>query len=188
MPQTKKQAILKAALDLFVEQGIDGTSIRAIAGEADTAEGNIYRHFRSKHDLARKLFLKCADKFKTAFENATEPVEDPEKKVEALVREIFNFSVEHRREFSFILVANHRKEIIDREILSKPLPKDLFVEILRDGIEKGVFRPVDPNIAVAWIVGMVLQSFRFMDRGMTPLPQPEVVEETVDTALRIIRA
>lgn len=188
MAQTKKQAILDTALDLFVENGIDGTSIREIAEGANTAEGNIYRHFKSKNDLAQQLFLDCARKFREAFETAIAQIDDPEEQVKALVREIFNFSIEKRKEFAYILVVNHREEIIDQEILSKPLPKDVFIKILKAGIEDGVFRPTDPTIVVAWIVGMVQQSFTFVQQQMTSLPQDKVVEETVDAALRVIKA
>lgn len=187
MSQTKKQAILDTALDLFVENGIDGTSIREIAEGANTAEGNIYRHFKSKKDLARQLFLECANKFRSAFEDAIAHLDDPEKQVEAIVRAIFDFSIQRKREFAYILVVNHREEIINKNILSKPLPKDLFANILEDGIESGVFRPMDSTIAVAWIVGMVQRSFTFIQQGITTLPHDDVVEQTVDAALQMIK-
>lgn len=188
---TKKQAILDTALDLFVKNGIDATSIRQIASGADTAEGNIYRHFKSKNDLARKLFLSCADQFRQALKNAlndTNASDSPKARLDVLVREIFEFSIRHKREFTYILVANHREEIIDEEILSKPLPKDVFVEILEDGIEEGTFRSVEPNITVAWIVGMVQRGFTFLQRGMTPLSEKEVIDETANAALRMLEA
>lgn len=188
MSQTKKQAILDTALDLFVENGIDGTSIREIAEGANTAEGNIYRHFKSKNDLARQLFLECADKFRSAFEDAIAGLEDPEQQVEAIVRAIFDFSIHREQEFAYILVVNHREEIINKKILSKPLPKDLFADILEAGIRSGAFRPMDSTIAVAWIVGMVQRSFTFIQQGITALPHDEVVEQTVDAALQMIKA
>lgn len=188
MAGTKKEAILETALNLFVKNGIDATSIRAIAEGADTAEGNIYRHFKSKNDLAREIFLDCANQFRAAFENAVKDVDKPEEQLKALVHTIFNFSIHKKLEFAYILVVNHREEIITKEILSKPLPKDVFIEILNSGIKKGVFRPIDPSIAVAWIVGMVQRSFTFIQRGMTPLSQEEVVEQTVDAAYRMIKS
>lgn len=54
-----KQAILKAALSLFVRQGLDGTSIREIAGEAGYSNPAMFKHFTGKDDLARYLFVSC---------------------------------------------------------------------------------------------------------------------------------
>ncbi|MDQ0511966.1 TetR/AcrR family transcriptional regulator [Ancylobacter amanitiformis] len=45
------------ALTLFAEKGIDGTSVRDIALRAGLSEGALYRHFPSKEELARELFL-----------------------------------------------------------------------------------------------------------------------------------
>src|SRR5476651_2502938 len=54
--KTKLPGVLRAALRLFVKQGIDGTTIKDIAREAGVAEGSLYRHFKSKDDLAWHLF------------------------------------------------------------------------------------------------------------------------------------
>lgn len=54
-----KREILKAALSLFVRQGLDGTSIRDIAGEAGYSNPAMFKHFAGKDDLARYLFVSC---------------------------------------------------------------------------------------------------------------------------------
>lgn len=54
--------ILRAALKLFVKKGIDGTT-REIADKAGVSEGALYRHFKSKNDLAWHLFSTHLDGF-----------------------------------------------------------------------------------------------------------------------------
>ena len=56
-PNTKRPAMVQAALSLFAERGLDGTSMRDIARAAGVQEAAIYRHFASKEALARELFL-----------------------------------------------------------------------------------------------------------------------------------
>ncbi len=189
MATTKKQAILETALELFVSKGIDATSIRSIAKGAETAEGNIYRHFKSKNDLARTIFLNCATQFRNTMKESVEQGSGPEQQIEILIRTIFDFSFDYQKEFSFIMIANHREEIITKEMLSKPLPKDVFAKILRAGKERGVFElPEDPTIAVAWIVGMVQRSIIFLQRNITSLEQEKVIDETVRASLRMLKA
>lgn len=51
-----KRAILKAALTLFVEGGIDSTSVRDIGVKAGLTNPALFKHFSSKEGLALYLF------------------------------------------------------------------------------------------------------------------------------------
>ena len=44
----KREAVLGAALELFVERGFHGTTVPEIAERAGVGAGTIYRHFASK--------------------------------------------------------------------------------------------------------------------------------------------
>lgn len=52
-----RQAIIEAAHDLFIQQGYHGTSMRQIAGKAETALGGLYNHFASKEEVFEAVFL-----------------------------------------------------------------------------------------------------------------------------------
>jgi AcrR family transcriptional regulator len=57
MAKDTKHRIARAALDLFVQDGFDAATTRQIAARCDLSEGAIYRHYASKDDIARELFL-----------------------------------------------------------------------------------------------------------------------------------
>ena len=52
---TAKARIERAALILFVEKSIEGVSTKSISQYANVSEGLLYRHFKSKADLAHVL-------------------------------------------------------------------------------------------------------------------------------------
>jgi len=54
-----KRRILVAALDLFVRDGLCETSVRDIAKASGFTNPALFKHFRSKDDLARYLFERC---------------------------------------------------------------------------------------------------------------------------------
>ncbi len=56
-PNTKRPDIVQVATSLFAARGIDGVSMRDIAQAAGVREAAIYRHFASKEELARQIFL-----------------------------------------------------------------------------------------------------------------------------------
>jgi AcrR family transcriptional regulator len=51
-----KQAILRAAMRLFIEKGLSATSIRDLSEVTGFTNPALYRHFESKEALARYLF------------------------------------------------------------------------------------------------------------------------------------
>jgi len=57
-PPAKRQ-ILRAAMKLFSEHGLAGTSIRDIAEESGYTNPALYKHFAGKEELALHLFETC---------------------------------------------------------------------------------------------------------------------------------
>jgi len=53
-----KERILRAALRLFREKGLDKTTTRQISKEAGIAEGTLFNYFKTKEDLALYFFQK----------------------------------------------------------------------------------------------------------------------------------
>ncbi|HZR21338.1 MAG TPA: TetR/AcrR family transcriptional regulator [Verrucomicrobiae bacterium] len=58
--QTKKH-ILDAALALFKQKGLEGTTTRQISQKAGIAEGTLFNYFKTKEDLALYFFQKETD-------------------------------------------------------------------------------------------------------------------------------
>ena len=52
-----REKILEVALDLFTDQGFDGTSMREIAGRLGITKPSIYYHFASKEEILLALHM-----------------------------------------------------------------------------------------------------------------------------------
>ena len=55
--QLKEKELFSSAFDLFLEQGIEKTSIDDIAKNAGVAKGTFYLYFSDKYDILNKLIL-----------------------------------------------------------------------------------------------------------------------------------
>jgi AcrR family transcriptional regulator len=53
-----KERILKAALELFKEKGLEGTTTKEISKRSGIAEGTLFNYFKTKEDLALYFFQK----------------------------------------------------------------------------------------------------------------------------------
>jgi AcrR family transcriptional regulator len=56
-----RERILSVALDLFTEQGYDGTSLRQIAEQLGVTKAALYYHFESKEDILMALHMRLHD-------------------------------------------------------------------------------------------------------------------------------
>lgn len=66
MPAGKKKVLL-AALDLFANNGFNGTTTAGIAKKAGVSEGTIYKYFSSKRNLLVQLLSPILENIKSSF-------------------------------------------------------------------------------------------------------------------------
>lgn len=97
-PRTKKQFeeirsqsqthIINRALSLFASKGFASTSVADIAREAGVSKGLMYNYFPSKEKLLLAIIGQALAELGQTMEKAVE-IEDPAKRLEALVRSTF---------------------------------------------------------------------------------------------------
>lgn len=89
-----KALILSAAKKLFVEQGIEYTTIRKIANEIEYSVGTVYVYYKDKndilHDLHTQGFKQLGGEMRVLFN-----VSDPMERVKALGRVYLQFAIEN---------------------------------------------------------------------------------------------
>lgn len=66
----RRDAILKAAAELFDAEGAEGAGLNAIAARAGFTKSNVYRYFESREAVLIELFLGEFEDFIAAFEAA----------------------------------------------------------------------------------------------------------------------
>lgn len=150
-----RQIINRAALKLFAQKGIRETTIRDIASAAGIAEGTMYRHFASKDQLARDLFLENY----AALGRSLEAVQAREvalpDKIAAMVRHFLDAYETDSDLFTYLFLARHRHM---RELTPRmPNPYLVFRRVIRQGIRSGEIPTQDPDVAASMAMGVILQ-------------------------------
>ena len=87
--------VLKAALALFAEHGVGGTSIRMIADAIGVTKAAIYFHFKTKDEIVLAAAGLGFAKLEWALE-AAEADESPSRAREFLIRQVIENSLEQR--------------------------------------------------------------------------------------------
>ncbi|MGB7291587.1 MAG: TetR/AcrR family transcriptional regulator [Thermodesulfobacteriota bacterium] len=182
-PSSKNQ-ISKAALDLFIKKGIKATTTREIARKAGIAEGTIYRHFKSKNDIASELFLNYMTVFKERLSEAERRSNEPRESIKKMINAFFYFAKGEPKAYNYI-TAGHYSELA--KMTSNLLkPKDVFVYAIKKGIAKGDFTKMDENLGAALVIGMITRSILFFNNGFIVKEYESMVSEVTKAALKVL--
>ncbi|KQU56788.1 TetR family transcriptional regulator [Rhodococcus sp. Leaf278] len=181
---------LASALNMFVEQGYHGTSVRQIAAGAGLSVPGLYHHFPSKQDLLVGIMDASMDELLYR----TRAAEDgagaaPSDRFDAVVESLLLFHI-HRRDAAFVCSTEIRSlDAANRAayIAKRDEEQRLLDVIVADGVESGVFdtpHPADASRAVTTMCVGLATWYR-SDGPMTP---SEVVAVYLDIARRTVGA
>ena len=160
-PDTRGE-ILAAARRVFARQGLNGAAVRAVAKAAKVNNAMIYYHFKDTDDLYRSVLT-------DSFSAMMDIWDDPIFKSEASVRS----RIEHYIR-SFIRFQRGNEEL--RRIMAMEFAasggnvtwvcEKYFAEnylrlatLFKEGIRKGELKKIDPSLAVASLIGVVVHNF-----------------------------
>lgn len=108
MAKDTKHRIARAALELFVQDGFDAATTRQIAARCGLSEGAIYRHYASKDDIARELFLSIHTRLTRLVPEAAASGGTIDKVVEAVISAYCQVADEDWTLYAFHLLQLHR--------------------------------------------------------------------------------
>jgi len=152
-----EEALRQAALELFVERGFHGTSMRDIAGRAGTNVSHLYYYYPSKASVLRSMMTSIVqDLLATLSEAAAASDDAPPERLSALVRATVLFHCRRQAE-AFV----GRSELRSLDPADRPevialhdRVTDIFRDVIADGVRQGVFRCAYRSEAVHAILTM----------------------------------
>src|SRR5579862_3172179 len=135
-PETRRAAILDAALRLFSQYGYRRTSIDDIAREAEIAKGSVYLSFKSKEGIFRALCERLLERMESAVEAARATTGPVDQRLVAVLEAKFGFL------FETVYRSAHAAELMDSK---NRLSADIFAQsgrrymkVLREMIEEAI--------------------------------------------------
>lgn len=202
-PKLKRRAkvpqIIDAALKVFGEKGYYDATISEIARKAKVSEATVYEYFGSKEGLLFAIPEEITRNALGLLETLLPYVRGAENRLRALVHGYVSLYRDNPRYSSLVLLnLKHNRNFMDTEgyrLVQRAAR--LMLEVIREGIESGEFRPdLDPYLARSMVLGTIehvffrwhltdrreeLQDFtdslmEVLMRGMRREPEPAAVQ------------
>ena len=151
-----RERILSESLLLFAERGVDGTSVRDIAHAVGVAEGALYRHFRSKDEIARALFVDRYGALAREVLAIAHAEADFADRLGALVARFTMLFDTEPSLFAFLLINQHR-HLGTVPAAADENPVAALREVFATAMARGELPAGDPDLAAAMALGLVVQ-------------------------------
>jgi TetR/AcrR family fatty acid metabolism transcriptional regulator len=141
-PTPKRDAILRAAIDVFAERGFFNAQVADVARAAGVAAGTVYLYFRSKDDLLVSIFERTMREAFTEGRAAVAGIHDPSERLRRFAR-VHLGRLGRDRNLAIVYQVELRQSIKFMERFSSTLLRDYLSQIraaIVDGQQTGAFR------------------------------------------------
>ncbi len=160
-PITKLESIEKTAIQLFASYGIKQVTIKEIASKSKCSEGALYRHYKSKEEMAWELYKREVEIFGKKLRNILNCGLAFPDKLGSAVELFYKLFDEDQTKFSFILLSKYNFSK-SRKIDPDLNPFNLVTNLIKIAVKRNEINIDNPELYSAMILGLVLQPPTFV--------------------------
>lgn len=148
--------IERAALKLFIDEGVDAATTRQIATLAGVSEGALYRHYKGKDELALALFMATHNRLGELLREALSVPGTLEERIGRAVDAYCAIADEDWLLFSFHLVSLNR--FLPHDVRREDDPVSILEAIVTAMMKSGEIPKGDAALTTAMCLGVIMQS------------------------------
>jgi len=153
----RRHEIFRSSVTLIFKQGFASTSMQEIAQAAGVGKSTLYDYFPTKDHVLLFIFEEELGILQEHAEDIAVQAIPAQEKLTKILETHLEFLIKNKdfnREIS--LHASHLEQVGQRRILKKRYAyQDLLRGILEQGVQEGVFRPVNTRLTVRLLISMV---------------------------------
>lgn len=153
----RRGEILRAAVMLITEKGFNETSMREIAEAAGVGKSTLYDYFPSKDEILIAYVVDEVGHMTAAAGEIIAEELSAAEKFRCILRRHLDYMLANKQMFLRVTFEAQRLsfESQQRIQLHRYAYQDMLCELVREGIRKGEFRPVNPMLALRSMFGLL---------------------------------
>ena len=154
--RTRRDHILGASLDCFLERGVGATTVDQIRARSGASIGSFYHHFTGKVGVAAALYLETLESYQHDFLDELRTHERARNAIEGAVRSHLRWVGRHPKLASYLTHCREPEVAAASEARAQELNGVFFGEVgrwLRRQTERGHIRGLPPSVYYALWMG-----------------------------------
>jgi len=183
----RRHEIFSASVHLFLEKGFQDTSMREIAAAAGMGKSSLYDFFKTKDEILLSVIEDDVDDLTGQVRIITDQALPAVEKLQQVMHTYLNYLLSQKAIFFKLNSEVQQLELqSQRRIqLKRHELQDLLSALIKDAIQEGSFRPVNPLLATRTILALLTPA-AFTTRPTGTAEQ--MMAEAFDIFLRGVQA
>jgi AcrR family transcriptional regulator len=180
----RRDQVIDVARRLFGERGTTDVSMDEIAGEAGVARSTIYVYFANRGELLRACLQGMYSQLLESIASTWEDEEEPARRLERLIEEMLA-RVDDSPAFFRLALVTQGTQAKDADAVGAQLAvigldiARLIRDLVEEGIARGDFRPLDPDLAISLIGQQIYGAMAVRAAEPVPRPRADAAADTV---------
>jgi AcrR family transcriptional regulator len=177
--QVSRDKILDCAEQLFARRGFAGIGLAEVAEQVGLSKSSLFHHFSSKAQLYAAVMARILDRIEAELVRSLADGGGPAQRLERWLDVVIDVFASHRTYARLLL-----RSLFEDDELTGELPEEQAVNatlrrivgaaerLLHEGIETGVFRPVNVPHTVQTVIGATVFHFASGEFGEELIGRP----------------
>ena len=189
----RREQVVDVARRLFGERGTTDVSMDEIASEAGVARSTVYVYFANRGELLRACLQGMYAQLLEAISSTWDQVDEPAGRLACLIEEMLAVVDDSPAFFRLALVTQGTPardgEVVMAELALIGLDiARLLHDLVVDGVARGQFRPLDPDLAISLVGQQIYGAMAVRASEPVPRPRDEAAADTVQFILHGLAA
>jgi AcrR family transcriptional regulator len=153
----RRSDIIQAAAVIFREKGYHATSMQDIAAAVNLQKASLYHHVTSKQDILFTILEQTLDLLIADIQDVLHSSSPPQEKLRLAMQGYMERLLSEDADLAAVLLLEHRsleQELREKHIARRDRYEALWRKIVQEGVDQGVFRPLDVPITTFAILGV----------------------------------
>ncbi len=185
----QRDEIILSAAQIFREKGFHATSMQDIADSVQLQKASLYHHIESKQEILLGVLDRALDVLIEDIEPIVMSPRPAEEKLRlAMTRYIDRMT--GSADLAAVLLLEHRSlepSLRERHIARRDRFEQLWRTIVREGVDNGEFRPMDPAVVTFALLGVQNWLITWFQEGGR-LSGPDLAEQFAEIFLHGLSA
>ena len=185
----QREDILLSAAQIFRHKGFHGTSMQDIADAVHLQKASLYHHIRSKQEILLAILDQALDTLIADLQPIVDSDQPADEKLDSAMRAYID-RMTRNADLAAVLLLEHRSlapALRPQRGQRGDRFESLWRQIILQGMQQGVFRPVDETVVSFALLGVQNWLITWYREGGRFRPE-QLADQFTDLFLRGLRA